>query len=110
MSAKVFLNPADIINMNEKTLNQMARNMVGDNKGPNMFFVTNAKGDSITATTDFAVAYGHWKMLAQSSPRRECCLEDRKYGVLASISPDEDGKLVLHDETDSPAWKVQKVS
>lgn len=86
--------------MDEKTLNQMAIDMVGDGKGPNMYFVSNAAGDIVTASQSFEIAYAHWRQLSQARPRHECALEDRVHGVLACVQPDEkETQLIILDDS-----------
>lgn len=85
--------------MTEKTLNQMATKLIGDGCEPNLFFVSDYRGNCLTVTANFDVAYSHWKELANSYPRRECNLEDRKNGTLASIETDETGLLMRYDDT-----------
>ena len=82
-----------------KELQELPVNMVGDGKSPNVFFVSE-QGVITTVTRDFLVAYEAWKTLSYMTPLRECMLEDRKIGVIASVEPIEDGsdKLVTRDD------------
>ena len=71
-------------------LENLARDMVGDGKRPNLYFVTD--GGTVTMVTrDRVAARGAWYDLSMRRPLQECALEDRLTGVLADVSPDEDG-------------------
>jgi hypothetical protein len=86
--------------MKSKLLNDMARQMVGDSQKPNLFFVTDV-GNVVGVHTEFGAAYLHFKDLARREPRKECALEDRSFGVIASVEPESDepgARLVLHDD------------
>ena len=81
------------------TLDQLAQELVGDNKSPNTYFVTQ-DGHVLTVTTDRRTAYLHWRQLAALRPRRACALEDREHGVLASLEArdgESGGRLELQD-------------
>lgn len=67
----------------------MARDMVGDGRKPNRYFVTDG-GRVVLVTTDRVAAYRHWVVLARRRPLAESALEDRLFGVIASVSPDSD--------------------
>jgi hypothetical protein len=85
----------------QETLENMARDMVGDGKFPNVYFVT-LKGDVVTVTTDKDVAFEHWRKLADPV-LHQCALEDRLFGCLASVQPESDepgAKLVVIDDSD----------
>lgn len=85
-------------------LQTLASDKIGDGKSPNLFFVTD-EGIVVTVTRDFNLAYRQWLRLANQSPRRECALEDRRAGTLASVEPcsDEKGaRLEIHDDTRHP--------
>ena len=85
-----------------KQLEELASNLIGDGKSPNLFFVTH-QGNVILISRDFDIAYKEWKSVTSSSPcTEETSLEDRKTGVLASREPEEEGsrKLVVVDDTD----------
>lgn len=72
---------------------------VGDGKSPNLFFVSD-RGVNVMITRNFDDAYATWKWLA-IRPRGESALEDRQYGVMASVSPvsDEPGaRLEVRDD------------
>jgi hypothetical protein len=75
-------------------LEKLARDMIGDGKSPNLYFVT-LKGAVVSVDTDVNRALAAWRALAYAEPLRECALEDRLYGVLASVTPrsDEDPRL-----------------
>ncbi len=77
-----------------EALEALARDMVGDGKSPNLFFVT-VEGKVILISQDFEPAYKTWRYY--SFPiRTETGIEDRQYGVMAAVEPDEDesGRLV----------------
>jgi hypothetical protein len=76
-------------------LNQLASELVGDGKSPNLYFVTEA-GRVLTVTTDGRTAYLQWRALANR--RIECGLEDREHGVVCSVEPGETGRLQRHDD------------
>jgi len=77
-------------------LQELARDMVGDNRRPNVFFVSE-EDRVVLVSTDLRAAYEFWRGYA--SQRVESTLEDRRTGVLASVEPAEDGskRLVVHD-------------
>lgn len=79
-------------------LETLASALVGDGKTPDVFFVTD-QGAVVTIDTDASRAYSVWVALASRSPRRECALENRTYGVIASIAP----------ETDDPGARLIRV-
>ena len=80
-------------------LNKLASEMIGDGKTPNLFFVS-YEGNIITVSISFHYAYEHWKTLANMKDK-ECSLEDRKHGTIASIEQSEDNphKLIKIDES-----------
>lgn len=81
-------------------LESLARSMVGDGKTPDLFFVGDENG-VICVETNALRAYGRWKDLARRSPRRECLLENRTFGVVASVEPradDKDSPLIVIDD------------
>ncbi len=80
-------------------LENFARDTIGDNRKPDLFFVTD-RGVVVTVTQNAQIAYDHWKQLADRSPRVESKLENRQYGVLCSIEPCEDNetRLEIHDD------------
>jgi hypothetical protein len=79
-----------------EALENLARTMVGDGRNPDLFFVTD-QGVVVTITRDKDVAYDHWRQLAARSPRLECALENRQFGVLASVEPSgtDENKLIV---------------
>ena len=81
-------------------LEKIATKMVGDGKGPNLYFVS-LKGKIVAIHTSFKASYKHWKELALANSESESALEDRRYGVICSVSPDEDlgGMLIYWDES-----------
>lgn len=80
-----------------KELEAIAREMVGDGQSPNLFFVSR-KGIIEMVTGDFQAAYKFWKNLPRDV---ETMLEDRKWGVIADTSPEEENsiKLVTWDDS-----------
>lgn len=83
--------------MKIEALENLARDMVGDGKTPNVFFVSKQPQGLVLVTRDEEAAYNYW----QSLPRNvETSLEDRSFGVIASTEPREEGstQLVTHDD------------
>ena len=70
-------------------LEQLARDVIGDTKAPELYFVSD-QGVIVTVTRSAAIAYAHWKQLAARRPLVESALEQRSYGVLASVEPADD--------------------
>jgi hypothetical protein len=68
---------------------EMARSMVGDGKRPDIFFVS-AAGNIVTITLDFETAYEEW-IRRDRGAKIEITLEDRLFGIIASVGPVEDG-------------------
>ena len=88
-----------------KQLQELARDMIGDEKTPNLFFVSE-QGVIITVTRDFEIAYTQWKHLEASFFRVECALEDRRYGTICSVEPRTDDmgnnkQMITIDDSDS---------
>lgn len=83
-----------------KPLQALATDMVGDGKNPNLFFVTE-QGITVTVTRDFEMAYRQWETLAHTYPQIESALEDRKWGVITSVEPREQGvgRLIRIDDS-----------
>lgn len=79
-------------------LDDLARRLVGDGRTPDLFFVTD-DGHVVAVYSQFLRAYGHWRDLAARTPRRECALENRTYGVIASVDPrsETDARLIVID-------------
>ena len=75
--------------MRVKLLNDLARELVGDGKRPNLYFVTD-QGDTVLIASDLEIAREAWGKLAARYPLQECALEDRLYGVIASVEPVDD--------------------
>jgi hypothetical protein len=76
-------------------LEQLATELVGDGKSPNLYFVT--WNDRVqTVTLDRRLAYQQWCVLATRA--EVCALEDREAGVLCSVEVGEDGRLVRTDD------------
>ena len=90
--------------MKVKLLNELASEMVGDGKKPNVFFVTE-KGDVITVTQSFEKAYSEWRILAQN--HIESALEDRQTGILASAGMEPQYSENTGDFTGPLAWDVR---
>lgn len=82
-----------------KPFEDMARDMVGDGKTPDLFFVSVA-GNIVTVSLDFQSAYEEWRVRSRGN-RVETSLEDRLYGTIASVEPEDDGspKLIRHDDS-----------
>lgn len=78
--------------MKIKKLNELATEMVGDGKSPNIFFVTKA-GNVVMITTLLQNAYTCWLNMP---PGCESALEDRQYGTICDISPENDNSKRLH--------------
>ena len=88
-----------------KQLQELATDMVGDGKTPNLFFVSE-QGVIITVTRDFEIAYEQWLSLASGYSRVECALEDRRYGTICSVEPRTDDmgnnkQMITIDDSDS---------
>lgn len=82
-------------------LNKLATTMVGDSGKPNVFFVS-LMSNVVMVTTDFQAAYSHWKKLARCQREKESTLEDRRYGVICSVEPDENPmvkRLRVYDDS-----------
>ena len=79
-------------------LEELARTLVGDNKKPDMFFVS-YDGNISLVTTDFNAAYHYWREITQKN-RGETALENRTWGVICDRSPVEEGskKLATYDD------------
>jgi hypothetical protein len=73
-------------------LNTLARDFVGDGRGINVYFVSDEHGDVDTITYDRATAELRFNSLAARYPLKECTLEDRHHGVLASVEPESEEK------------------
>lgn len=83
-----------------EALEAIARDMVGDGQTPDVFFVSD-EGRIVAIETDAQRAYDRWRELAARSPRKESALENRTYGVLASVEPKDDSpnaRLVVLDD------------
>ena len=83
-----------------EVLEELARNIIGDGKTPDVFFVSD-NGTIVTITTDFPTAYFAWESLKNAYPQRECALENRTWGVICAVEPIEDGGTVLTVSDDS---------
>lgn len=84
----------------QATLNGLARDLVGDGKTPNLYFVTDGS-DVVAVVRSFTAAYRQWRSLACCTPLRECALEDRLFGVIANVAPEDDNsaRLVVIDDS-----------
>jgi hypothetical protein len=81
-------------------LEKLARDLVGDGKEPNLFFVS-SNGNIILISRDFEAAYRKYREHARTRDH-ETALEDRKTGVIASVEPvsdEPDAKLIEHDDS-----------
>lgn len=74
-------------------LNQMARDMVGDGERPDVFFVS-INGNVTTVTSSFRTAYEEWLRVSRTK-KVETSLEDRVFGVIASVEPEDEGSSRL---------------
>ncbi len=81
-------------------LQDVASEVVGDGKRPNIFFVS-SEGRIILISLDFDVAYEAWVKVSDVAKKVETALEDRQTGVIASVEPLEDrgGELVWMDDS-----------
>lgn len=82
-----------------RRLEELASDLIGDEKDPNLFFVT-VEGAVVMITVDFKAAYEYWKFLSRANV--ETSLEDRKNGVIASVEPESDrpgARLVRYDDS-----------
>ncbi len=86
-------------------LQQMAVNIVGDGRRPNIFFVSVA-GMITVITLEFTVAYRAWKAYAAGGDM-ETALEDRLTGVIASVAPEEDDSDTLIRIDDSAHFEYR---
>lgn len=94
------LNNSDMQN----DLNIMASNMVGDDGNPNRYFVS--LGNNVVGVhTSFRSSYEHWKRVSSKNPEKETALEDRRFGVIASMEPDEERSGMLIRIDDSATFK-----
>jgi hypothetical protein len=86
--------------MKIKELNELARNIVGDGKTPNIFFVSNSDGHVLLISPHFPTAYKYWQELPHNAERT---LEDRLWGTIASTEPISEGSknLVTYDDSQS---------
>jgi len=77
----------------------MARELVGDGKEPDLFFVS-LDGNIVTVSMNFETAYEEWLRYAHGN-RIETTLEDRWYGTIASVESEDEGssKLVRIDDS-----------
>jgi len=87
-----------------KELETLARDLVGDDKTPDLFFVSR-NGVIVAVDTCGNAAHKRWREISAQSPRVECALENRTYGVLSSVEPESDAdnaRLIVID--DYPDW------
>lgn len=75
-------------------LQKLATDMVGDDRKPDLFFVT-VKGVVITITRNMKLAYDEWKQLALRNI--ESTLENRQFGILCSADKCPAGNLIISD-------------
>ena len=80
-------------------LEQLACEMVGDCKKPNVFFVSLA-GQMQLVTRDGELAYQLVQSYRHTHRKQEYALEDRLNGCLVTNEPEEDGRsnLILIDD------------
>ncbi len=83
-----------------RELQVLATELVGDDKRPNIFFVS-VEGRIVVISLDFEVAYEAWVRFSDVEEKVETALEDRQTGVIASVEPDEErgGELVWMDDS-----------
>lgn len=87
-----------------KQLEELARDTVGDGTAPDLYFVTD-RGTVVTVTRSLVLAYRHFRELARRDfPRLACALENRTYGVLASLDTDEERGPGLYLIDDVPGY------
>ena len=82
-------------------LQKLAATIVGDDKKPDWFFVT-VQGIVVTVTRNFNLAYNEWREYAKPIDQ-ECTLENRTFGCIASVEPDNDEKTPKLKLIDSSA-------
>jgi hypothetical protein len=86
--------------MKPKKINQLeklAREMVGDGKSPDLFFVSR-EGVIITITRDFPRAHQEWQNLLWQNC--VCQIENRRYGVICQKDKDEEtGRFFTRDDS-----------
>jgi hypothetical protein len=70
-------------------LQALARDLVGDCKRPNFYFVSDGP-TVVTVTKNAKLARAHWEELARRRPLKECTLENRLCGVIASVQRESD--------------------
>lgn len=93
-----------------EALETLASNLVGDGDKEDLFFVTD-RGDVVTVTRNFWTAYNDWKQLSRRSPRVECSLENRTYGVICDVSSDEETEtLCVRDDSQGFVVRSRKWS
>ncbi len=81
-------------------LEALASAMIGDGKSPDLFFVTD-RGRVVSVDVCALSAHDRFLDLARRSDRKECALENRTFGVIASVEPEYDApnaRLVLVDD------------
>lgn len=82
-------------------LEQLASTFIGDGKTPDLFFVT-INGIVVLVTQHYTTAYIHWRELTPIlNPVNETSLENRTFGVIASLEPDEETGMM--DRMDNSA-------
>ena len=91
-------------------LDSLARNLVGDDKSPNLFFVSFGLGPQRfgvrLVTCDFDVAYSYWRAHADTR-FGESLLEDRQHGTLASVEYDEETREYV-EQDDTRTFSLRK--
>lgn len=78
-------------------LQTLASNHIADGDKNNFYFVS-LNGIIQTVTSDFGVAYRHWRGLPRN---QESALEDRQYGVICSVEPKEENQNKFETFDDS---------
>lgn len=87
--------------MKIKELEKFASEVIGDNKAPELFFVSKQPVGIVMITRSFQAAYRYWREITGEDRSLETCLEDRKFGVIASREPDGENskRLVVLDDS-----------
>lgn len=81
-------------------LETLASAMIGDDESPDLFFVTD-RGQVVSVDVCALSAYDRFMTLARRPEKHECALENRTFGVIASVEPEDDApnaRLILCDD------------
>jgi len=88
--------------MKIEALEALARDMVGDGKFPDVFFVSCEPHGLLMITPDFFAAYQFWRQLPRNV---ETALENRTFGCICTTEPQEDGSTILVTYDDSESFR-----